>query len=187
MECEEELCSECTEYHTALKATRNHHVVDLKVKTSYSSLLKKPSLFYEKHKECEVEYFCVDHDELCCRDYLSIFRHSRKDCLSDPCSKINNISLRYNSTSSVTSNTLEILSCWNFMSSWTNISNLLVSSFYSALLKKSSLVCEQHKDCDVEYFCLDHDELCCRECLAKTHKSCVNTMSVDSASKGEYI
>jgi hypothetical protein len=60
MECEEELCSECTEYHTPLKATRNHHVVDLKLRTSYSSLLKKPSLFCEKHKECEVEYFCVD-------------------------------------------------------------------------------------------------------------------------------
>ena len=89
MECEEELCFECAEYHTKLKIARNHHVVDLKLKTSYS-----------------------------------------------------------------------------------------------ALLKKSSLFCEQHKDCDVEYFCLDHDELCCRECLAKTHKSCVNTMSVDSASKG---
>jgi hypothetical protein len=89
MECEEELCFECAEYHTKLKIARNHHVVDLKLKTSYS-----------------------------------------------------------------------------------------------ALLKKSSLVCEQHKDCDVEYFCVDHDELCCRECLAKTHKSCVNTMSLDSASKG---
>ena len=89
MECEEELCFECAEYHTKLKIARNHHVVDLKLKTSYS-----------------------------------------------------------------------------------------------ALLKKSSLVCEKHKDCDVEYFCVDHDELCCRECLAKTHKSCVNTMSFDSASKG---
>jgi hypothetical protein len=89
MECEEELCFACAEYHRKLKIARNHHVVDLKLKTSYS-----------------------------------------------------------------------------------------------ALLKKSSLVCEQHKDCDVEYFCLDHDELCCRECLAKTHKSCVNTMSLDSASKG---
>ena len=89
MECEEELCTECTEHHTALKMARNHHVVDLKLKISYASLLKK-----------------------------------------------------------------------------------------------SSLVCEQHKDCDVEYFCVDHDELCCRDCLAKTHKSCVNTISLDSASKG---
>ena len=89
MECEEELCSECTEYHTNLKMARTHHVVDLKLTTSYSALLKKPSL-----------------------------------------------------------------------------------------------VCEQHKYCPVEYFCVDHDELCCRDCLAKTHKSCVNTMSLDSASKG---
>ena len=88
MECEEELCFECAEYHTKQKMARNHHVVDLKLKTSYLELLKK------------------------------------------------------------------------------------------------STVCEQHKDCDVEYFCLDHDELCCRECLAKTHKSCVNTTSVDSESKG---
>jgi hypothetical protein len=65
-----------------------------------------------------------------------------------------------------------------------HVVDLKLKTSYSALLKKSSLVCEQHKDCDVEYFCLDHDELCCRECLAKTHKSCVNTMSVDSASKG---
>ena len=89
VECEEELCSECTEYHTNLKMARNHHVVDLDLKTSYSILLKKPSL-----------------------------------------------------------------------------------------------ICEQHKDCQVEYFCVEHDELCCRDCLAKTHKSCVNTMSLDSASKG---
>jgi len=89
MECEEELCPECTEHHTALKATRNHHVVDLKLKTSYASLLKR-----------------------------------------------------------------------------------------------SSLVCEQHTDYDVEYFCVDHDDLCCRECLAKTHKSCVKTMSLDWVSKG---
>jgi hypothetical protein len=71
MECEEELCSECTEYHTNLKMARNHHVVDLKLKTSYSALLKNPSLVCEQHKYCQIEYFCVDHDELCCRDCLA--------------------------------------------------------------------------------------------------------------------
>jgi hypothetical protein len=71
MECEEELCSECAEYHTNLKMARNHHVVDLKLKTSYSALLKKPSLVCEQHKDCQVEYICVDHDELCCRDCLA--------------------------------------------------------------------------------------------------------------------
>ena len=88
MECEEELCSECTEYHTNLKMARNHHVVDLKLKTSYSALLKKPSLFCEQHKDCQVDYFCVDHDELCCRDCLA---KTHKAC-------VNTISLNSAST-----------------------------------------------------------------------------------------
>ena len=71
MECEEELCAECTKFHTSLKIARNHHVVELKLKTSYSSLLKRPCLLCEQHADCEVEYFCVDHDELCCRDCLA--------------------------------------------------------------------------------------------------------------------
>ena len=71
MECEEELCFECTEYHTNLKMARNHHVVDLKLKTSYSTLLKKHSLVGEQHKDCQVKFFCVDHDELCCRNCLA--------------------------------------------------------------------------------------------------------------------
>jgi hypothetical protein len=33
MECEKELCHECTKYHPALKTMKNHHVVDLKLKT----------------------------------------------------------------------------------------------------------------------------------------------------------
>jgi hypothetical protein len=65
-----------------------------------------------------------------------------------------------------------------------HVVDLKLKTSYLALLKKSSLVCEQHKDCQVEYLCVDHDELCCWDCLAKTHKSCVNTMSLDSASKG---
>ena len=79
MECEEELCSECTEFHTALKATRNHHVVDLKLKTSYSSLLEKDSLVCEQHTDCQIEYFCGDHDELCCRDCLA---KTHKSCVN---------------------------------------------------------------------------------------------------------
>ena len=79
MECEEELCSECTEYHTNLKMARNHHVVDLKLKTSYSALLKKPNLICKQHKYCQIEYFCVDHDELCCRDCLA---KTHKSCVN---------------------------------------------------------------------------------------------------------
>ena len=78
MECEEELCSECTEFHTSLKIARNHHVVDLRLKTSYSSLLTKSGLVCEQHTNYEVEYFCVDHDELCCRDCLA---KTHKSCI----------------------------------------------------------------------------------------------------------
>jgi hypothetical protein len=80
MECEEELCPECTEHHTALKATRNHHVVDLKLKQSYASLIKKSSLVCEQHKDCDVEYFCVDHDEICCRECLD---KTHKSCVNN--------------------------------------------------------------------------------------------------------
>ena len=79
MECEEELCFECTEYHTNLKMARNHHVVDLKLKTSYSTLLKKHSLVGEQHKDCQVKFFCVDHDELCCRNCLA---KAHKSCVN---------------------------------------------------------------------------------------------------------
>jgi hypothetical protein len=71
MECEEELCSECAVHHKAMKVAKNHHVIDLKLKTSYSALLNKPSLVCEQHKYYQIEYFCVDHDELCCRDCLA--------------------------------------------------------------------------------------------------------------------
>jgi hypothetical protein len=65
-----------------------------------------------------------------------------------------------------------------------HVVDLKLKTSYSALLKRPSLVCKKHKDSQVEYVCVDHDEICCRDCLAKTHKSCVNTMSLDSASKG---
>jgi len=79
MECEEELCSECAVHHKAMKMAKNHHVIDLKLKTSYSALLKKPSLVCEEHTNCQVEYFCVDHDDLCCRDCLA---KTHKSCVN---------------------------------------------------------------------------------------------------------
>ena len=79
MECEEELCSECAIHHKAMKMAKNHYVIDLKLTTSYSALLKKPSLVCEEHTSCQVEYFCVDHDDLCCRDCLA---KTHKSCVN---------------------------------------------------------------------------------------------------------
>ena len=79
MEYDEELCHECIEYHTALKAMRNHHVVGLKLNKSCPSLLKKHRFVSEQHTDCEVEYFSVDHDELCSRDCLA---KTNKSCVN---------------------------------------------------------------------------------------------------------
>ncbi|XP_063406263.1 uncharacterized protein LOC134690217 [Mytilus trossulus] len=44
--------------------------------------------------------------------------------------------------------------------------------------------CSEHEDLPFEYFCVDHDILCCKECQVETHRSCQKVMSVDIASKG---
>ncbi|XP_063415909.1 uncharacterized protein LOC134697557 [Mytilus trossulus] len=47
----------------------------------------------------------------------------------------------------------------------------------------TSLECVQHPGKKLEYFCIDHDAICCRDCLAKTHKSCDKTVSLDTAAE----
>ncbi|VDI63810.1 Hypothetical predicted protein [Mytilus galloprovincialis] len=47
----------------------------------------------------------------------------------------------------------------------------------------TSLKCVQHPGKQLEYFCTDHDAICCRDCLAKTHKSCDKTVSLDTAAE----
>ncbi|XP_071142283.1 uncharacterized protein [Mytilus edulis] len=44
--------------------------------------------------------------------------------------------------------------------------------------------CSKHDNLSFEYFCIDHDTLCCKECQVETHRSCQKVMSVDIASKG---
>ncbi|CAG2197220.1 unnamed protein product [Mytilus edulis] len=44
--------------------------------------------------------------------------------------------------------------------------------------------CSEHDNLPFEYFCVDHDSLCCKECQVESHRSCQKIMSVDIASKG---
>ncbi|CAG2186720.1 unnamed protein product [Mytilus edulis] len=44
--------------------------------------------------------------------------------------------------------------------------------------------CFKHDNLPFEYFCIDHDVLSCKECLAESHRSCQKVMSVDIACKG---
>ncbi|XP_052066381.1 uncharacterized protein LOC127706030 [Mytilus californianus] len=63
-ECEEALCSECTEAHKVQKMSRNHHLVEI------GKIPEKIDLSYNcsKHQHLPFDYFCVDHDVICCKE-----------------------------------------------------------------------------------------------------------------------
>lgn len=43
--------------------------------------------------------------------------------------------------------------------------------------------CEYHKTNDVTHFCIDHQTLCCTECLVNDHRGCSNIITLESASQ----
>ncbi|XP_071121823.1 uncharacterized protein [Mytilus edulis] len=65
-ECEEALCSECTEAHKVQKMSRSHHLVEI------GKIPNKIDLSYNcsKHQHLLFDYFCVDHDVICCKECL---------------------------------------------------------------------------------------------------------------------
>ena len=74
-DCEEKLCTECTEWHLRCKAFRSHHVIDL---SSVGSRIPPSSkINCEIHTDVQIDYFCSQHDAVCCRACLS---DSHKSC-----------------------------------------------------------------------------------------------------------
>ncbi|XP_071121480.1 tripartite motif-containing protein 2-like [Mytilus edulis] len=63
-ECEEALCSDCTEAHRVQKMSRNHHLVQM------DNIPKQIHVSYNcpKHQQLPFDYFCVDHDVICCKE-----------------------------------------------------------------------------------------------------------------------
>ena len=49
--------------------------------------------------------------------------------------------------------------------------------------EKNKINCEIHTDVQIDYFCSQHDVLCCRACLSDSHSSCESVLPLDSASK----
>ncbi|CAG2219325.1 unnamed protein product [Mytilus edulis] len=43
--------------------------------------------------------------------------------------------------------------------------------------------CTKHQHLPFDYFCVDHDVICCKECLLNDHRACKNVTSIDIASK----
>lgn len=66
MDCEESLCSYCVSSHKSFKGFKDHHIVDIKFRDSYTMLNMK----CERHEK-EPEYYCSQHEVMCCRDCLA--------------------------------------------------------------------------------------------------------------------
>jgi hypothetical protein len=68
-DCEEKLCTECAEWHLRCKVFRSHHVIDL---SSVGSRIPPSSkINCEIHTDVQIDYFCSQHDVVCCRACLS--------------------------------------------------------------------------------------------------------------------
>jgi len=44
--------------------------------------------------------------------------------------------------------------------------------------------CPTHKDMPLDFFCSDHDSICCKSCIASMHRACENIKPLDVAAKG---
>ena len=49
--------------------------------------------------------------------------------------------------------------------------------------EKNKINCEIHTDVQIDYFCSQHDAVCCRACLSDSHRSCDSVLPLDFASK----
>ena len=58
-----------------------------------------------------------------------------------------------------------------------------LSSVGSGIPPSSKINCEIHTDVQIDYFCSQHDAVCCRACLSDSHRSCESVLPLDSASK----
>ena len=58
-----------------------------------------------------------------------------------------------------------------------------LSSVGPRIPPSSKINCEIHTDVQIDYFCSQHDVVCCRDCLSDSHRSCESVLPLDSASK----
>ena len=58
-----------------------------------------------------------------------------------------------------------------------------LSSIGSRIPTSSKMNCEIHTDIQIDYFCSQHDDVCCRACIPDLHSSCKHVLPLDFASK----
>jgi hypothetical protein len=74
-DCAVKLCTECTEWHLRCMEFRSHHVIDLS--SVGSRIPPSPKINCEIHTDVQIDYFCSQHDAVCCRACLS---ESHRSC-----------------------------------------------------------------------------------------------------------
>jgi len=79
LECEEALCFTCAESHRGMKMSRHHLLADVNAVPREIKFLFEKSC--PKHKTLSFEYFCVDHDLLCCKE---CFSENHRTCKNVP-------------------------------------------------------------------------------------------------------
>ncbi|CAG2201992.1 unnamed protein product [Mytilus edulis] len=68
-DCEERLCTDCAESHCRFKAFKSHHVIDLS--SIGSNILMSAKKNCNVHSEMILDYYCTDHEIVCCRACIS--------------------------------------------------------------------------------------------------------------------
>lgn len=68
IECNENLCLECSNHHRSLKATNSHKLLDVSFEKPTSIQIR---VHCEIHPSQEYQYFCNEHAGLCCRECLA--------------------------------------------------------------------------------------------------------------------
>ncbi|XP_076108166.1 uncharacterized protein LOC143076332 [Mytilus galloprovincialis] len=67
-DCEDALCSECLDVHGSIKSCASHHVIDVNVIDGNPVVVNKSC---DVHPNMLLEYFCCDHDTLCCQSCMA--------------------------------------------------------------------------------------------------------------------
>lgn len=76
-DCEENLCQACVEYHKKFKATKSHHLMDLT--SILRSQIPIAKSFCEVHQDVPLDFYCTQHDTVCCRVCIPSDHQSCKD------------------------------------------------------------------------------------------------------------
>ena len=76
--------------------------------------------------------------------------------------------------------------CATFHSAMRALANhhLTDASLYTDKTFNIDKTCSEHENMTIEFYCSDHDCVCCRSCIAGTHRACGKISPLEVAAKG---